>query len=958
MLLRPNMLGITHGTGGGAAPAADALIPTNANLETHVMPLRMLASEEIATSIVASDDKFAIGSEGKALYTWVLPPTVAGTYPITINILNEITGATRTASVDVEVQTALTRLNYYYAAVAQGTGDGTSAANAALFSGALMQSNVAAAFAAGQPADHLLIDDHGAIVRSSVSLITLPAAGTSEMTRQRIRGVNAAGVPTRTTLSSTRNARPTTNQSLFYIWALTEDCSYLSFEDLTFLNVSCAVSARGRGQALGIQSYHREIEYKRWTVDNCYRLVLHMDTTATVGFIVGHEGVRFWDIDVDYMGHSILKGMNIHRLDARRCTANGRGVNQANNFPAMFDLTASFGSVNPSRYDVCSRLSFTDIEAIDVIDYQASYSQGDGIQADSAKTSEDGIPQGIPGKHEYTESDGTTIADYARVNGLRAKGNTDGGMDHKIAGSSLKRLRIINCKRHDRDWNFDSSRPSRLEEFESYNPRQPATPGTDDGPCHVFLTRSNIVINLSNTGGVAPRIYHRAAGTTVPDGSGETMLGASGTLGIAAQATSNQTVYYDWTRTNVDSTFKPFSRDGIETLTGFILTFPTAFPTPVPTATFLTGFEAGMTPQATATGTDLADLGGNAGAAGVTGLTLHFAIQSDPDDKFEIVGDGIAGYQLRLKNSLSYATKGSHAVTIRATPGIVGANAWNDETDDLTWECFFGNRYTDISVSIAVTGAVEAEYTAWLAANPTLVLPNATRGPAVNAYIRALKDAQDAGLTTNVWAEMDNVHLDVAAWDFASALTVLKGNGAGAIAAGTAGFTTGVAGGFLVSTGASDRILWNRPAVPKYLQNSFFAMCRVNTDVQSANTMLVFANNCNLRPRTTSTQGQVQHGNSGASNFNLPSSGAAGSPIGVWEVQRTSSTASTLVRNGSTVYTGSATSTVPSVTAFAGGYGVQGLWGHIMNGAQLDTTMRVGARAAYAQLLTFLNQGA
>jgi hypothetical protein len=878
----------------------DALIPTDARMDTHVMPLRMLLSEEIATSIASpGGDVFSIGAEGKALFTSTNAPAVAGGVTVTVNILNELTGATRTSSVEIEVRTAIPPLTYYYAAVAQGTGDGTSAANASLFTAATCAANIATAYAAGRPAEHLLIDDHGTIARST-GTVTIPAAGTSEMTRQRIRGINAAGVPTRTLLTGGRIAAPTTNQSLSYMFVLTNDCSFISFEDLSLTNVSCFCSARGRGQALGIPSFHREIEYKRFTVNNCYRLCLHMDTSGTVGFILGHEGVRFWDIDIDYLGHSALKGINIHRVDARRCTANGRAVSQTNNYPAMFDFHGSFGG-GSTRYDICTRLAFDDIDGYDIIDHQFSYCQGDTLQFDSAKFTYDGVQAGIGGDTLYTESDGTTIADYVRVRTIKSARNADGGIDAKVAGLVVNGLEVINGKRGLRDWGTNPFKPYRVRDMRIWNPRMPTSPGSGDSTNSYFAAIDN-----QNTWLYAPLFYSRAAGLVVQDGTARAMLGAENTTimsGDTGRGNTDVDLLYDgsmpgWGRINSDTDDVFYGRGGAPPGTGWVGISDPTFPTPVPAISWRSGFESGGIPDGTLTGTvvaDLADAPGVVTSGGspvaVAGLVAEYLVQTDPDSVFEIAGTPGA-YTLRLRADIDYATKASHNFTLRAVPGIVGADAWRDAADNLTWQCWLGGMYVDLPAVAIVTGAEEAETTAFFDAADTddidITSVTTVIRAKLNTYIRNLKDA-------GIWSTFD-----VLPWLWAPTLALalrdLKGNHHATV---NGGVTKPIALGGFLSDGTTGFLSWDTytPNVgPGWTRDSATAYLDVEIDLQTTNAFFSMGSSTCLTilaPRATSTQSQFRINTTNSTNGSISASGATG----VWSVERSGGSVAALRQN-------------------------------------------------------------
>ncbi|PZU95027.1 MAG: hypothetical protein DI527_02050 [Chelatococcus sp.] len=882
---------------GGVEPVVvDGLIPTSARADTHVAPLRALATTERAL-FIASGDGFALCPGGKTLYTDADAPTTPGIYPVEIAVEEWWTGATRTITVNVEVRAALSTMTWWYAPTAQGSGDGSSAANAAALSA--LATNVAAANTAGRPAEHLMRGDLGTYARGS-STITLSVGGTSEMTRQRIRGVDGSGNALRSQWTGNRVSAPTTNQTLAYMFLLTNDASFISFEDFTLTNVSCFVNARGRDTTLGIQSFHREIEIKRFTASNVYRLFLFMPNPGSStwpAFITATEGLRVWDVDVDYLGHSMVKGFNIHRLDTRRCTANGRGVSQTNNFPAMYDFSASFGS---DKYDVCTRIMAYQISCRDLVDYQTTYSQGDMFQFDSGKIAWDGTRVGIAGDTIYVEADGTTIADYIMLMDSTGIGMSDGMADVKVSNLYAVNLTAINCKRGLRDWNTNQTGPSYVKNLRVYNSRWPATRGTDDHPCAYLASRSDLGSDLID----CAFVLHDDL-TTVPDGSGRTMLGSdSDSLAVILGDTSrtNQQVdYRGWTYTNVKRTCEIFDRGGTTAITGFTGVVDPAFPTPVAGNSWKAGFSYGTAAGSTSVGTDIADLTGSVGTA-VSGAVLHYEIVDDPDNKFEIAGNGATGYTLRLKNTLNYATKATHNVTVRATPGIVGSDVWRDPADYRTWQCWLGPIYSDLTLTIAVTGTYETETDSFYSTNG-LTDPTGYWKTAHNAYIRALKDGGD-------WTTADILPATLA-WNKATALLDLK-LGFNGTEQGTMNYDPKLGWAGDGTPGTNIRWPTFDPSVTvgrNYLRDTASMVWAVETDVTETGSFCTMGGNMTFRPRKNATQGELRFNNSSVFNVTLGASGAAGAPIGMWAAHRRSSTSVVLRQDGVQRASSSAVST-------------------------------------------------
>ncbi|PZR92290.1 MAG: hypothetical protein DI537_13980 [Stutzerimonas stutzeri] len=862
-------------------------IPVGAAADTHVMPLRGLATTERATAIKSpAGNAFALDPGGKTLFTGTTPLTTTGDIKVTVAVQDWQTGAVRDVSFSVRVGAALSPMVWWYAPTAQGNGSGSSAANAASLSS--LVPNIQAANAAGRPADHRLRADLGTYARGSAT-ITIPVGGTSELTRQHIRGVDASGNRMKAVMTGNRVAAPTTNQTLAYMFLLTNDASFITFSDFNLTNVSCFCNARGRDSSLGVRSFHRELEFKRFAVNNAYRLILLMPDPASStwpAFITATEGLRVWDVDVDYLGHSLCKGFNIHRLDTRRCSANGRGVSQTNNFPAMYDFSGSFGA---SKYDICTRLMFSDISCTDLVDYQFTYSQGDMIQLDSSKIAWDGTREGIAGDTFYVESDGTTIADYIMVLNCTARGMSDGALDVKVSNLYVDGLTAINVKRGLRDWNTNQAGPSYVRNLRVYNTRWPAVRGTDDHPCHYLGSRSDLGSDLFD-----PVFVLHDDLTVVPDGSGRTMLGSdadSVAIILGDSGRSNQKInLWGWRRANVKRTAEIWDRGGTTSITGFTGVTSPAMPAPTPGAAWKAGKQGGIVPTGSGAGTELASLTGFAGTA-VEGGILHYEIASDPDNKFEIVGNALSGYTLRLKNAVSYAAKASHTVVVRATPGILGPEAYRDPADFRTWQCWLGPVYVDMPLTIALSGAEEAETTTFFTTH-ALTDPTGYWRPAINARIRALKDA-------GVWATADFIPCGLA-WNESVSLLDLKCAfdatkvGSPLFDPKTGWTGAGVAGSYL---------RWNSfdPAQTSgrnFLRDTGSIVIYVGNDVIDAGNMFTMGGNTTFRPRKNGTQGEARLNNNSVFNVILGAAGAAGAAIGSWALHRRSSASAVVRQNG------------------------------------------------------------
>ncbi|PZU95585.1 MAG: hypothetical protein DI527_00825 [Chelatococcus sp.] len=861
------------------------VIPNNAWAGDHITPIWSLGSQEIATGIVSpAGTEFSISD--KALFVGATPPTVPGRVVVVLSVLNRRTGATRTVSVNVVVAAALTTLVFWYAPTAQGSGNGSSAANAAAITA--LPANAVVAKIAGLPAHHRVRNDLGTYARGAAKL-DITAGGISEMTRQRIYGCDAAGVLGNATMTGNRNTDPVaaiSNQSIAagIIW-LGAGADFFSITEIEFRHTQVAIRIYGVYDNT-TPVVMREIDIKRCPTYNTYRAFLPVGGGSSPGYWqLTTEGIRIWDIYADYCGHSVFKPQNTHRIDLRRITGDARGLEQTGNYPAVIDMSGSGGS----REDICTGIYMEDVVGIGAADTQALYSQGDGNQIDSAAVNK-------PGSTSRVEASGLSIADYVirkRCGGIR---NKDGGLDWKPAGGYSEDEEQINDKRGIRDWNEDASNPTYYRRPKIYNSRKGT--GTADSGGSILLARGDSLIVFEDS-----TIYQRAAGTTIPDGSGRTMLGGdTDYIFLGDEARYNQGIkIINWNRWNLDPTAKVFSH-GFNDIGSFALDIFPAFPSPTTGIVWAPGFAGGQVPQNTAVGTKIATLTGSPGSTAYANMLNHVGLLSDPDSKFAIVRVGTT-YELRLAASLSYSTKGAHALTARFTPGIVGTDAWRNADDNLSWQLFFGPLYVDLPLVVAVTGVEETEtttlYTTKALTDPTGGLYRAAH----NAYIRALKDGGDLSTA-------DIVPLSLS-WNKATALLDIK-LGFDGVEQGTMSYDPKL--GWAGDGTAGTNIRWPTfdPSVTtarNFLRDTASMMWSVKTDVQETGSFCTMGGNLTFRPRKNATQGELRFNNSAVFNITLKSSGAAGAPIGIWAGHRRSSTNAIAKQDGAQRGTTSAAST-------------------------------------------------